>query len=81
MFDDLHQADASSLLLLEFVARELADSRLLLVVTYRADEISTRLGETMGELARVGLQKVVLTGLGLKETGQLLTYRFRYQLF
>jgi predicted ATPase len=74
IFDDLHQADASSLLLLEFVARELADSRLLLVVTYRADEISTRLGETMGELARVGLQKVVLTGLGLKETGQLLTY-------
>jgi DNA-binding CsgD family transcriptional regulator len=74
VFDDLHQADASSLLLLEFVARELSDSRLLLVVTYRADEMSTRLMETMGELARVGLQKVVLTGLGLKETGQLLTH-------
>ena len=81
VFDDLHQADASSLLLLEFVARELSDSRLLLVVTYRADEMSTRLMETMGELARVGLQKVVLTGLGLEETGQLLTHLSGTQLF
>src|SRR4030095_13609992 len=63
-----------SLLLLEFVARELSDSRLLLVVTYRADEMSTRLIETMGELARLGLQKVALTGLGLEETGQLLRH-------
>jgi DNA-binding CsgD family transcriptional regulator/tetratricopeptide (TPR) repeat protein len=74
IFDDLHQADASSLLLLEFVARELSDSRLLVVCTYRADEVSKRLMETMGELARVGLQKIVLTGLGLTETGQLLTH-------
>ena len=72
VLDDLHQADASSLLLLEFVARELSDSRLLLIATYRADEISKRLLETMGELARVGLQKMVLTGLGLSATGQLL---------
>jgi DNA-binding CsgD family transcriptional regulator/tetratricopeptide (TPR) repeat protein len=74
ILDDLHQADAGSLLLLEFVARELSDSQLLLVVTYRADEMSTRLIETMGELARVGLQKVALTGLGLEETGQLLRH-------
>ena len=74
VLDDLHQADASSLLLLEFVARELSDSRLLLVATYRADEMSRRLMETMGELARVGLQKMTLTGLGLTATGQLLTH-------
>ena len=74
VLDDLHQADASSLLLLEFVARELSDSRLLLVATYRADEMSRRLMETMGELARVGLQKVVLEGLGLTATGQLLAH-------
>jgi DNA-binding CsgD family transcriptional regulator len=74
VLDDLHQADASSLLLLEFVARELSDSRLLLVATYRADEVSRRLLETMGELARVGLQKVVLEGLGLTATGQLLAH-------
>src|SRR5262245_33841728 len=74
ILDDLHQADAGSLLLLEFVARELSDSRLLLVVTCRADEISTRLIETMGELARLGLQKVAVMGLGLEETGQLLRH-------
>src|SRR5829696_4973295 len=68
VLDDLHQADQSSLLLLEFVARELSDSRLLLVATYRADEMSRRLMETMGELARVGLQKMVLTGLALSAT-------------
>ncbi len=74
VFDDLHQADASSLLLLEFVARELSGSRLLLVATYRADEMSRRLMETMGELARVGLEKMVLTGFGLSATGQLLAH-------
>jgi DNA-binding CsgD family transcriptional regulator/tetratricopeptide (TPR) repeat protein len=74
VFDDLHQADAGSLLLLEFVARELAHSRLLVVCTYRADDVSKRLMETMGELARVGLQQLVLAGLGLTETGQLLTH-------
>ena len=74
VLDDLHQADASSLLLLEFVARELSDSRLLLVATYRADELSGRLMETMGELARVGLQKMMLTGLGLTATSQLLAH-------
>jgi DNA-binding CsgD family transcriptional regulator/tetratricopeptide (TPR) repeat protein len=62
------------LLLLEFVAREISDSRLLLVATYRADEMSRHLKETMGELARVGLQKIVLTGLGLNATGQLLAH-------
>jgi DNA-binding CsgD family transcriptional regulator len=74
ILDDLHQADPSSLLLLEFVARELSDSRLLLVATYRADEISRRLMETMGELARVGLQKIMLAGLALSETGQLVAH-------
>ena len=59
---------------MEFVARELSDSRLLLVATYRADEMSRRLTETMGELARIGLQKMVLTGLELSATGQLLNH-------
>jgi predicted ATPase len=74
ILDDLHAADPSSLLLLEFVARELSCSRLLVVATYRADETSRQLMETMGELARVGLQKIVLTGLGLSTTGQLMAH-------
>ena len=37
VLDDLHWADAPSLRLLEFLAPEIADSRLLLVGTYRAN--------------------------------------------
>ena len=74
VLDDLHQADPSSLMLLEFVVRELSQSRLLLVATYRADEVSRPLVQTMGELARVGLQKIVLTGLELSATGQLVAH-------
>ena len=40
VLDDLHWADAGSLLLLEFVARELAGSRVLLLGTYRDVELS-----------------------------------------
>jgi DNA-binding CsgD family transcriptional regulator/tetratricopeptide (TPR) repeat protein len=74
VFDDVHQADVGSLLLLEFVARELSASRLLVVCTYRIEDVSNPLMETLGELARVGLQNIVLAGLGLTETGQLLTH-------
>lgn len=74
VLDDLHLADASSLLLLEFVARELANSRLLVVATYRADEVSSGLMETMGELARIGLRKIILPGLELSATGELVAH-------
>jgi class 3 adenylate cyclase len=40
VLDDVHWADAPSLRLLEFLAPELGDSRLLLVGTYRATELS-----------------------------------------
>ena len=40
VLDDLHWADHPSLLLLEFVARELANSRVLVVGTYRDVELS-----------------------------------------
>src|SRR5437764_1218159 len=36
VLDDLHAADEPSLLLLQFLARELADSRLLVVAAYRS---------------------------------------------
>jgi predicted ATPase len=54
VLDDLHAADAPSLLLLRFVARELGESRLLIVGAYRdvdptlADPLTT----TLTELAR-----------------------------
>ena len=54
VLDDLNWADKDSLLLLEFVARELADAHLLLLGTYRDVDLSRRhpLSQTLGELAR-----------------------------
>ena len=53
VLDDLHWADTPSLRLLEFLAPEFADNRLLLVGTYRANELSRRhpLSDTLGGLA------------------------------
>jgi len=67
VLDDLHAADEPSLLLLQFVARELGDSRLLIVGAYRdvdptpADPLTT----TLTELAREPVtRQVALAGLG-----------------
>jgi DNA-binding SARP family transcriptional activator len=65
--DDLHAADEPSLLLLRFVARELGESRLLIVGAYRdvdpmlADPLTT----TLTELAREPVTRTLrLAGLG-----------------
>jgi predicted ATPase len=56
VLDDLHDADRSSLLLTQFLARELRESRILLIGTYR--EVETRrtpaLAEVLAELGREG---------------------------
>ena len=66
ILDDLHWADRPSLLLLEFLARELKDTRLLVIGTYRDVELSRQhpLAQTLGELARQGLsERIMLRGL------------------
>ena len=40
VLDDLHWADESSLLLLEFLAREITSSPVLVVAAYRVNEVS-----------------------------------------
>jgi len=78
ILEDLQWADQPSLLLLEFVARELAGSRLLLIGTYRDVEISRHhpLYQTLGELTREsaggGFQRVVLRGLGQEDVGRFI---------
>ncbi|MCI0825634.1 MAG: serine/threonine-protein kinase PknK, partial [Chloroflexi bacterium] len=54
VLDDLHWADQPSLLLLQFVARELGGARLLIIGTYRDMELSRQhpLAEALGELTR-----------------------------
>ena len=66
ILDNLHWADKPSLLLLEFLAQEFADSRLLVVGTYRDVDLSRQhpLTESLGELTRERLfQRVLLRGL------------------
>jgi class 3 adenylate cyclase/DNA-binding CsgD family transcriptional regulator len=75
LIDDLHWADASSLRLLQFVAPELADSRLLLVGTYRDVELSRQhpLSDALGALARVPrFERLRLLGLSLDEVGRFI---------
>jgi len=67
VLDDLHAADEPSLRLLQFVARELGESRLLIVGAYRdidptlADPLTT----TLTELAREPVTRTLgLAGLG-----------------
>ncbi len=70
VLDDLHWADAPSLRLLEFLAPELADSRLLLLGTYRPTELSRQhpLSDTLGELARAPhVVRIHLAGLNAEE--------------
>ena len=52
VLDDLHWGDHASLLLLEFLARGMAASNLLLVGTYRDVEVSRQhpLSQTLGSL-------------------------------
>ena len=75
VLDDLHWADQSSLLLLRFLARELAGSRLLLVGTYRDVELSRQhpLAETLAELTRERLsQRIPLRGLSQEDVGRFI---------
>jgi class 3 adenylate cyclase len=66
VLDDLHWADQASLSLLEFVARELAGARVLLVATYRDVEVHRHhpLSDSLAELVRQPVtSRVVLRGL------------------
>jgi len=66
ILDDLHWADKPSLLLLQFLARELKDASILVIGTYRDMELGRQhpLSQTLGELSRQGLSaRIVLRGL------------------
>jgi len=73
VLDDLHWADTPSLLLLQFLARELTDTRVLVVGTYRDTEVDRThpLSEVLGALARES-QRIALAGLSVEEVAQLI---------
>ncbi len=75
LLDDLHWADTSSLLLLDFLAQELAGVPLLAVGAYR--NVEPRRGDpllaTLGSLARrPHVARVVLSGLSVADVGNLI---------
>ncbi|MFQ6030749.1 MAG: hypothetical protein ACE5Q6_25035, partial [Dehalococcoidia bacterium] len=75
VLDDLHWADHPSLLLLQFLARELSSGRLLVMGTYRDVEVSRRhpLSQTLGELTRERLfQRILLRGLNQEDVGRFI---------
>ena len=75
VLDDLHWADHPSLLLLEFVARELSNARLLIIGTYRDMELTRQhpLSRSLGELTRERLfQRVLLRGLDREDVGRFI---------
>ncbi|CAN5520511.1 hypothetical protein BH23CHL2_BH23CHL2_28450 [soil metagenome] len=70
IIDDLHSADRSSLLLLEFLAREVAESGLLIIGTYRHVEFDRGhpLTRTLGQLARhEANERITLEGLSVAD--------------
>jgi DNA-binding SARP family transcriptional activator len=74
LLDDLHVADAPSLLLLRFVTRALGDSRLLVLAAYRDVDpaLQDPLSATIDEVSREPVtRRLPLTGLREDEVGML----------
>ncbi|HET9650158.1 MAG TPA: AAA family ATPase [Microlunatus sp.] len=76
VIEDIHWADDSTRHLLRFLARALTDAAVLLVATYRTDELTRRhpLRPFLVEVGRLpGTVRIDVTGLERDEVGQLLT--------
>jgi DNA-binding CsgD family transcriptional regulator/tetratricopeptide (TPR) repeat protein len=75
VLDDLHWADKPSLLLLQFLARQLTESHLLVVGCYRDVELSRQhpLSEVLAQLSRLPVfQRELLLGISQEDTSQFI---------
>src|SRR5215207_5686569 len=74
VIEDLHWADASTRAFLRFLAATLGDERVLLVATYRPDELHRRhpLRPLLAELERVRALRIDLAGLTRDELAEQL---------
>jgi tetratricopeptide (TPR) repeat protein len=75
VLDDLHWSDKPSLLLLQFLARQLTESHLLVVGCYRDLELSRQhpLSEALAQLSRLPVfQRELLLGISQEDTGQFI---------
>ena len=76
VFEDLHWADAATAELIDFLTRNMRHGRVMLLGTYRADELDTRhpLRELVAELGRLRqVARIQLQGLGRDDIGAMLT--------
>ena len=76
VLDDLHWADRSSVKLVQFLAREIANSPVLLLATFREVEPSSSpdVARLLGEMAVLG-RTIPLRGLVESEVGELMADR------
>ncbi len=82
ILDDIHWADKPSLLLLQHLARRLADSRMLVIGTYRDIELDRLhpLSEVLAQLRRERLyERVLLRGLDAEGVNALISRRIEYE--
>src|SRR5262245_51997765 len=82
VLEDLHWADAPSLILLQHLAGAVAPSRLVVIGTYRDRELSSDhlLRTRLAEFVRAGeVVELPLTGLGSAEVGSLLRMMTSYE--
>ena len=78
VLDGLHWADKPSLLLLQFLAREMSGSRLLVVGTYRDVGLSRQrpLAETLAQLSREPVfRRELIRGLNREDSGRFIEAR------
>ena len=73
LLDDLHQADAETLALLETVAAGLAGSPLLLMTAYRPAEAGGELEQALAVLARRSPARLPLAGLPAPDAAALIS--------
>ena len=75
-FEDLHWADTGTWELFEYLARNLIDERVVLVGTYRANEVAARPSQRqrIAELIRLpATQRILLEGLDRREVAARVT--------
>jgi len=73
VLEDLHAADGSSVLLLDFLARQLPSARLLVLGTYREADVSGAVAEGLGRLrGQAHVRTLPLLRLGRSEVAALL---------
>jgi predicted ATPase/DNA-binding SARP family transcriptional activator len=73
VIDDLHWADAGSLLMLRHIARSPHQARLMVLATYRETEPTDLLSATLADLGRERLyERLHLAGLSVQEVTELI---------